>query len=416
MPRYCAVKLCKNRGGVLSKDNKRISFYPFPLQDQARLQKWVDNMKRQEWTPSRHQYLCSEHFTEDSFDLRWGIRYLKHTAIPTIFPYICDDENSRIQNKKNSRVKGRVCSTNVQLIRSLSPPKKKPLILNDFHINNNNNNNDNNHSNTDDDESGSIVTGQTTEVSAADGQVFSVLLVGHLKLETTLCPQEEGKLPVGPHLTNTGVPSPVRVSVCEHPGALPANSNGQVKSETEAPFCVRSPVTASLPCDTVAPFPDSASGAAGQGAADLLQTGLDQSVAIGPMMCLKADQDEQAGPGVVVFSEAHTETEGEGGPDKDEAAEAQAEGEAEVEGEVDGDGEHAGLCEHSYSRQDLDQEQLWGRIAALHAKITELDQREEETLAKIQAAEDTAARLRKQNFVCEEKQKALEEYFAAFLR
>lgn len=47
-------------------------------------------MKRQEWTPSRHQYLCSEHFTEDSFDLRWGIRYLKHTAIPTIFPYICD--------------------------------------------------------------------------------------------------------------------------------------------------------------------------------------------------------------------------------------------------------------------------------------------------------------------------------------
>lgn len=58
----------------------------FPLHDKSRLQRWVDNMKREEWTPSRHQYLCSEHFTEDCFDIRWGIRYLKNTAIPTIFP------------------------------------------------------------------------------------------------------------------------------------------------------------------------------------------------------------------------------------------------------------------------------------------------------------------------------------------
>lgn len=58
----------------------------FPLQDKSRLQKWVSNMKREQWTPSRHQYLCSEHFTADCFDIRWGIRYLKNTAIPTIFP------------------------------------------------------------------------------------------------------------------------------------------------------------------------------------------------------------------------------------------------------------------------------------------------------------------------------------------
>uniref|UniRef100_A0A668UBY4 THAP domain-containing protein 5 n=1 Tax=Oreochromis aureus TaxID=47969 RepID=A0A668UBY4_OREAU len=87
MPRYCAVRVCRNRGGTASRqDNKRISFYPFPLQDKSRLQKWVSNMKREQWTPSRHQYLCSEHFTADCFDIRWGIRYLKNTAIPTIFP------------------------------------------------------------------------------------------------------------------------------------------------------------------------------------------------------------------------------------------------------------------------------------------------------------------------------------------
>lgn len=62
----------------------------FPLHDKSRLQKWVDNMKRHDWIPSRHQYLCSEHFTEGCFDIRWGIRYLKNTAIPTVFPLIYD--------------------------------------------------------------------------------------------------------------------------------------------------------------------------------------------------------------------------------------------------------------------------------------------------------------------------------------
>ncbi|XP_061923142.1 THAP domain-containing protein 5-like [Entelurus aequoreus] len=87
MPRYCAVKVCRNRGGSASRrDNKRISFYPFPLLDKPRLQIWVDNIGREDWTPSPHQYLCSEHFTTNCFDIRWGIRYLKNTAIPTVFP------------------------------------------------------------------------------------------------------------------------------------------------------------------------------------------------------------------------------------------------------------------------------------------------------------------------------------------
>ncbi|XP_068611131.1 THAP domain-containing protein 5-like [Brachionichthys hirsutus] len=87
MPRYCAVKVCRNRGGAASgQNNKKFSFYPFPLRDKPRLQRWVDNMKRGEWTPSQHQYLCSEHFAEECFDIRWGIRYLKTTAIPTVFP------------------------------------------------------------------------------------------------------------------------------------------------------------------------------------------------------------------------------------------------------------------------------------------------------------------------------------------
>lgn len=42
-------------------------------------------MKRDSWVPSKYQFLCSDHFTPDSLDIRWGIRYLKQNAIPTIF-------------------------------------------------------------------------------------------------------------------------------------------------------------------------------------------------------------------------------------------------------------------------------------------------------------------------------------------
>ena len=63
----------------------------FPLHDKERLEKWLRNMKRDAWTPSKHQLLCSDHFTPDSLDVRWGIRYLKHTAVPTIFSSAGDE-------------------------------------------------------------------------------------------------------------------------------------------------------------------------------------------------------------------------------------------------------------------------------------------------------------------------------------
>ncbi|XP_048405237.1 THAP domain-containing protein 5-like isoform X1 [Stegostoma tigrinum] len=87
MPRYCAVACCSNRSGQLSSDNQKLGFYPFPLQNKERLNKWIKNMKRDNWFPTKHQCICSEHFTADSFEWRWGIRYLKPQAIPTVFSF-----------------------------------------------------------------------------------------------------------------------------------------------------------------------------------------------------------------------------------------------------------------------------------------------------------------------------------------
>ncbi|XP_030005211.1 THAP domain-containing protein 5-like [Sphaeramia orbicularis] len=131
MPRYCAVKVCRNRGVHASRqESKRISFYPFPLQDKPRLQKWVDNMNREKWTPSRHQFLCSEHFTEDCFDIRWGIRYLKNTAIPTIFPPVEDDSDKKSSNiKRSPKARPGLLDSDIDPTLSEYSRRKKPLIL-----------------------------------------------------------------------------------------------------------------------------------------------------------------------------------------------------------------------------------------------------------------------------------------------
>ncbi|XP_069631921.1 THAP domain-containing protein 8-like isoform X3 [Haliaeetus albicilla] len=43
-------------------------------------------MRRENWVPTRHQHLCSDHFEPSCFQYRWGVRYLRPDAIPTIFP------------------------------------------------------------------------------------------------------------------------------------------------------------------------------------------------------------------------------------------------------------------------------------------------------------------------------------------
>ncbi|XP_051886418.1 THAP domain-containing protein 5-like [Pristis pectinata] len=95
MPRYCAVDSCSNRSGQLSADRQKLGFYPFPLQNKERLNKWIKNMKKENWFPTKHQCICSDHFTADSFEWRWGIRYLKTHAVPTVFSFPTHEQNKK---------------------------------------------------------------------------------------------------------------------------------------------------------------------------------------------------------------------------------------------------------------------------------------------------------------------------------
>lgn len=79
MPKNCSVPNCRTAPG----DRKR--FYKFPLHDPERLDLWLRNMGRNNWTPSQHQYICHQHFAPSNFKACWGVRYLKNTAVPTLF-------------------------------------------------------------------------------------------------------------------------------------------------------------------------------------------------------------------------------------------------------------------------------------------------------------------------------------------
>lgn len=59
----------------------------FPLKDSKRLVQWLKAVQRDNWTPTKYSFLCSEHFTKDSFSRRLEDqhRLLKPTAVPSIF-------------------------------------------------------------------------------------------------------------------------------------------------------------------------------------------------------------------------------------------------------------------------------------------------------------------------------------------
>ncbi|NWH41118.1 THAP4 protein, partial [Chloropsis hardwickii] len=66
------------------------SFSRFPLKDSKRLIQWLKAVQRDNWTPTKYSFLCSEHFTKDSFFKRLEDhhRSLKPTAVPTIFQLV----------------------------------------------------------------------------------------------------------------------------------------------------------------------------------------------------------------------------------------------------------------------------------------------------------------------------------------
>ncbi|KAK6482455.1 THAP domain-containing protein 5-like [Huso huso] len=366
MPRYCAAMFCKNRGGLSSKDNRKISFYPFPLQDKERLQKWTVNMKRGAWLPSKHQYLCSDHFTPDSFDVRWGIRYLKHSAVPTVFAFSNDrhgsqaiqEEWSRPHTRKKKAVPKEKAADNNDINTFVKPSpstQKKSLLLKK----------------------------QDKTEKAASPQIECVEKENSetappVESEGQNCQKENIKLndQEGAHsfeILNTNASAVDTTNSAQDAKEELKEKFISVKSEppsenesTEKQIDSTSPSTWEsvgnrAPCHSVEPTNQT----------------LNTDIITGPVghneeICYLVEPPE---------TQQCTDT------------------------------DQIFFSEHSYCRQDTDKEHLWKKIASLHEKITELEKNEEKTVAKLNSLTNLITHLKQENIVSEEKLKVLENYF-----
>ncbi|XP_055266904.1 THAP domain-containing protein 8 isoform X3 [Moschus berezovskii] len=102
-----------------------INVQRFPLKDGPRLQAWLKHMGREHWVPSYHQHLCSEHFAPSCFQWRWGVRYLRPDAVPSIFsraPPAQRQQSSRSTEKA-------VVPPPLQATPSLAPGPVQLLVL-----------------------------------------------------------------------------------------------------------------------------------------------------------------------------------------------------------------------------------------------------------------------------------------------
>ncbi|GCB81184.1 hypothetical protein scyTo_0022469, partial [Scyliorhinus torazame] len=73
----------------------------FPLTDGKRLTKWIAAVGRTDWRPTKFSFLCSAHFTKDSFQKRQEDQHhrLKFNAVPSIFHL--SENQKKVNGRRN---------------------------------------------------------------------------------------------------------------------------------------------------------------------------------------------------------------------------------------------------------------------------------------------------------------------------
>ncbi|XP_034288271.1 THAP domain-containing protein 5 isoform X1 [Pantherophis guttatus] len=420
MPRYCAATCCRNRAGQSARDQRKLSFYPFPLHDKERLEKWLRNMKRDTWTPSKHQVLCSDHFTSDSLDVRWGIRYLKTTAVPTIFSSSENQEKGISQKKTQvERIEGikemSTCITTSSL-KSCSPKRnilpEGGLYRKTFETN---------------PDCSAKAEGLTQNI-VKDGTAYSGNCVKQNK-------QQANQIITTSDTENTGA---IHSNI---PGNSRAIKNIFNAAATDLQVSVRDLQSCfEHGSDSKATILQATHPEHGDSSLEFTKVPI-------PMSELKSDQfdshiancsiEVQTDESSVLLQSMSQVLEQLSGnkesvitiivPSEDSRIPLLLEGsfisaeevlthlEAENSVVISSCSSLEMLqTEHSYCRQDTDREQLWQKITKLHSKIALLEVQERKTLSRLKAIETLIAKLKQDNLLSEEKLKIVENCFTTF--
>ncbi|KAM5164605.1 LOW QUALITY PROTEIN: uncharacterized protein ACMZJ9_007056 [Mantella aurantiaca] len=116
----CAAPSCTNRQGKGKRG--AVSFHRFPLKDTARLNLWTVAIQRSDWTPGPYSFLCSEHFTLDSFVPRMPDQHplLRPNAVPSLFKSVKDNQRKGATEKpvldivRRKQVQKKIASSSVE--------------------------------------------------------------------------------------------------------------------------------------------------------------------------------------------------------------------------------------------------------------------------------------------------------------
>ncbi|XP_037011917.2 THAP domain-containing protein 5 [Artibeus jamaicensis] len=389
MPRYCAAICCKNRRGRNIKDRK-LSFYPFPLHDKERLEKWLKNMKRDSWMPSKYQFLCSDHFTPDSLDIRWGIRYLKQTAIPTIFS-LPEDNQEKDPSKKNCLKK----KTGDEKEVCLKAKAQKSFVSKEPEKNTVNT-------------AVLLEQAQPPPFSAVvrppapkTGSIQNSVVILTLVNQDTGKPESTWETPVNQDIGMGGFHTSFENLNSTAITLTASNSEGiQQSLETQEVFEI---TTSHLANPTVTN--NSIEIKTAQENPFLLST-ITQTVEE-----LNTNEDsviaifvptENYKPTINSFMPAQKETVGMEDIGIDDSL-CKDDYETEVL-----------QIEHSYCRQDINKEHLWQKVSKLHSKITLLELQEQQTLGRLKSLEALIRQLKQENWLSEENVKIIENHFTTY--
>ncbi|NWW90153.1 THAP5 protein, partial [Rhynochetos jubatus] len=376
----------------------------FPLHDKERLEKWLRNMKRDAWTPSKHQLLCSDHFTPDSLDVRWGIRYLKHTAVPTIFSSPDDKEKEASRNtlQEMKREDLEVTNTSVESQKesvSLEPctPKKNPVIAENAV------------------EKAEVVCStalieplQIQKLQLQKGEDFQAdcIVLDNSSKQHILQPNPVLMAAAVQSMeatsVHTSVEDPVGCTATALQFTDPEYLNSSLKLKNAlgsiTDYATENPNSQVVGCSAeVQPT----------GENTVLLSTVTQAIE-------QFSGSEESVIAIIVPAESLEEPETGNSsflPIKQQFLDAE-EAEADKSAYMNTYGGSEVLqTEHSYCKQDIDRDHLWQKISKLHSKITLLEMQEIKTLGRLRSLEALIGQLKQENLLSEEKLKIVENCF-----
>ncbi|GFU83279.1 THAP-type domain-containing protein [Trichonephila clavipes] len=96
---HCAAYGCTNYRK--KEECKSKSFFKFPMKNPGLLKAWLKMIRRENFKPSAHSLICSDHFEETCFEYQpfTNRRQLKRGSIPTIFVFKKKASSRRILDR-----------------------------------------------------------------------------------------------------------------------------------------------------------------------------------------------------------------------------------------------------------------------------------------------------------------------------